>query len=446
MKKKTKTAVVVLVLLFASAGFPSRNPDENKFVQLVKELAIPLVSVDPLTAAEDLDTLKDVIGNSPIVCLGESQHLMREQYQLKHRIIKFLVEEMDFTHIAIEDSFYGTIAIDDYIKGAVISPEEALKETGGWYLWDTEEMLSFVQWLRSHNDKAEDEQKVSYVGLDIQDPWPGIKYITQYFIKVDPEYAGQLENHKQVFEVFNKSIWFQIRGSYPKLTPVQKQEIEDTLKEIGGKLEIHKEDYIKTAGEKEFRDAVLVVRHLLKSHACFLELEDAEFGDVGIREKTMFANIVRIRESSGPQTKIIVWVHNAHAAKSPVVFLNSRQPESPKLELLGTMLKQKYGSDVKSIGMASLGVKKAGAEFQENIDVLDHVLSNAGLDLFFLDFDKLTSRDGGKDLQVPWKLTADMGGFLSLVPSEAYDGLFFIRHTTGVRPSKISAERYKKLF
>jgi erythromycin esterase-like protein len=161
----------------------------------------------------------------------------------------------------------------------------------------------------------------------------------------------------------------------------------------------------------------------------------------------MFANIIRIRESKEPKPKIIIWVHNAHAAKAPVVFLKTGIPETAKLELLGTMLKRKYEDDVRSLGIASLGVRNKDLESTGKSDVLDHVLSASGLDLCFLDFHELIAGDEVESLlRSPWKLTADMGGYLSLVPAEAYDGLFFIKYTTEVMLSSESSLRFNKLF
>ena len=90
-KTHTKTAAVVLMIFLAAVGFSGQNSDIGNFVQQVKERATPLVSVDFLAEAKDLDVLKDLIGDAPIVCLGESQHLMSEPYQLKHRVTRFLV-------------------------------------------------------------------------------------------------------------------------------------------------------------------------------------------------------------------------------------------------------------------------------------------------------------------------------------------------------------------
>ncbi len=446
---KLKTAGFALLALAVAAGTGTSQGDDalERFVGRVKEKAVPLVSVDPAADLDDLESLRDVVGDASIVCLGESQHMMREQYQLKHRIVRFLVEKMGFTHVAIEDSLYGTFAIDDYVKGAVTSPEEALRKTGGWYLWDTEEMLALIRWLRSHNDNAPNGKKVSYVGLDIQDPWPGIELLGDYFRRIDPPYYASLGSRPEIFEVFHKPIWLQVRAAYPALEPSKKQAIEDTLREVAARLEARRQEYVAAGGEKAYGDTVLVAGHLLKSHEHFIELQNDDDGVVGVRERAMFDGVVRIKETAGPRARIVVWVHNAHAAKSPVRFLNTGIPEAVQLELMGTMLERKYGDEVKSIGMVSLGMRNQVAARELRPDLLDHVLSEAGPDLFFLDLAGLKGREGEKDLLAsPWKLTADTGGFLSLVPATAYDGLIFVKYVTGVRRSPEGMRRFSSLF
>jgi len=447
-RRKAAGFTLLALIVAAGAGILSGEDTLETFVRRVREKAVPLVTVEPQAGMEDLEVLKGVIGDASIVCLGESQHMMREQYQLKHRIIRYLVEKMGFTHIAIEDSLYGTIAIDDLVKGAATSPEDALRATGGWYMWDTEEMLALVRWLRAHNDLMTGDRKVSYVGLDIQDPWPGIGLLMSYFGRVDPRYAASHESRRAIIDVFNKPIWLHISAAYPALEPSRKQAIADTLREAADRLEARRAEYVGTAGEKAHGDAVLVGGHLLKSPEHFVELENSKDGVVGVREKAMFAGVVRIKDTAGPRARIIVCVHNAHASKSPVTFLNNPGiPESAHLELLGTMLKRKYGDEVKSIGMASLGLKNPNADSGTRPDVLDHVLAGTGRDLFFLDLAGMKGRDEERDaLASPWKLTADMGAFLSLVPAEAYDGLVFIKHITWVRRSPEGTKRFYALF
>ena len=446
MTKSKKILIYLSFFLLAGFAFSGQDPEILKFIQEVKKTAVPIISVEPETEGNDLDGLKDIIGDARIVLLGESQHMMHEQYLLKHRIIRFLVEKMNFNHVAIEDSFYGTIAINKYIDGWDLSPEEVLRNTGGWYLWDTEEMLSFVKWLREYNNSAAQTQKVCYRGIDIQDPWPGIRYMFDYFKKTDPEYADHLEDQKQIFEVFNQPIWFKVRNGYADLDQEQKQSIKTSFTEMEERLNNCRQKYIKTSGEKEFKNAVLVVGHLLKSHEFFMGFEESDSLGGSIREEAMFENVNRILEGMEENEKLIIWVHNAHAAKSPVDFHFPKDPEF-NLKLLGTMLTEKYSHSVKSIGIASLGIKTTKENFQIKTDVLDHILSNTGMDLFLLNLNKAANKTGEKNLlEDKWKMTADQGGFISLVPASAYDGLIFIKYVTKVRLSETAAQRFSQLF
>lgn len=446
MKKGKKSLIYLSVFWLVGFVFSAENHKIEKFIHKVKEAAVPLTSVEPETGGNDLYGLKDIIGDAQIVLLGESQHIMHEQYLLKHRIVRYLVEEMGFNHIAIEDSFYGTIAIDQYIKGSKISPENALKDTGGWYLWDTEEMLSLIKWLREHNDSVADERKVTYSGIDIQDPWPGVRYLYGYFSKIDPEYVEYLENQKHIFEVFNQPIWNKVRYGYANLDLEQKQNIEAVLSEIIDRLNGFRQKYISVTSEKGFRNAVLVVRHLLKSHEFFMGFEESDQIGGRVREETMFENVNRILKEMEENEKLIIWVHNAHAAKSPLDFLFPKEPEF-NLELLGTMLTKKYGDTVKSLGISSLGIETAEENIQRKEDVLDHVLSDTGMDLFLLNLNKVANKTGEKNLwEDKWKMTADQGAFISLVPASAYDGLFFIKYATKVRLSETAAQRFSQLF
>ena len=446
MKKSEKKIIYLCIFFLAGFVFSGQDQEIKEFIHKVKDSAFPLTSVEPGTGGNDLDGLKDIIGEARIVLLGESQHMMHEQYLLKHRIIRFLVEAMNFNHVAIEDSFYGTIAINDYINGSNISPEEALGETGGWYLWDTEEMLAFINWLREHNDSVNDKRKVTYRGIDIQDPWPGIRYLYDYFKKTDAEYTDYLENQKQIFEVFNKSIWIKVRYAYAALDQEQKQNIETTLNEIIDRLNNLRHKYIKVSGIKEFNDAVLVVRHLLKSNEFFMGFEKSDQVGGSIREEAMFENVNRILEEVEGNDKLIIWVHNAHAAKSPLDFLFPKEPEF-NLELLGAMLTKKYGDIVKSLGITSLGIKPPKENIQKKEDILDHVLSVTGMDLFLLDLNQMAHKSDEKKLwEEKWKFTADQGAFISLIPTSAYDGLFFIKYVTKVRLSETAAQRFSQLF
>lgn len=59
--------------------------------------AIPLRTLDPEDDDfADLEPLKEIVGDARVVGIGESAHRVHEPYQLRHRLLRFLVSELGF--------------------------------------------------------------------------------------------------------------------------------------------------------------------------------------------------------------------------------------------------------------------------------------------------------------------------------------------------------------
>jgi erythromycin esterase len=66
----------------------------------------------------DLQCLRRIIGDARIVSLGEATHGTREFFQLKHRLLEFLVTELDFAIFGIEANYPECLRINDYVRTA----------------------------------------------------------------------------------------------------------------------------------------------------------------------------------------------------------------------------------------------------------------------------------------------------------------------------------------
>jgi erythromycin esterase len=74
----------------------------------VASTAVRLNTVDAGSGFTDLQPLEDVVGNARIVALGEPTLCNREVFQLKHRMIEFLVTELGFNVFALESPMAET--------------------------------------------------------------------------------------------------------------------------------------------------------------------------------------------------------------------------------------------------------------------------------------------------------------------------------------------------
>jgi len=72
----------------------------------------------PLTGAPgDYDRLLDLIGDRRFVLLGEASHGSHEFYQERARITQRLIEEKDFTAVAVEADWPDAYRVNRYVLG-----------------------------------------------------------------------------------------------------------------------------------------------------------------------------------------------------------------------------------------------------------------------------------------------------------------------------------------
>src|SRR5262245_8813665 len=65
----------------------------------------------------DLAWLRRTVGDARIVGLGESTHGASELFRLKHRTLRFLVEELGFRSIAWEEDWTIGLQVNRYLLG-----------------------------------------------------------------------------------------------------------------------------------------------------------------------------------------------------------------------------------------------------------------------------------------------------------------------------------------
>ena len=87
----------------------------DKQIQWIRENATSIETVEAERGFADLARLKEVIGGARIVSLGESTHGSREIFQMKHRLMRYLAEEKQFTVFAIEANMPEARRVNAYV-------------------------------------------------------------------------------------------------------------------------------------------------------------------------------------------------------------------------------------------------------------------------------------------------------------------------------------------
>ena len=116
-----------------------------------------------LEKSKDLDILINRIGDSQFVLLGEASHGTCEFYKWRTEITKRLINEKEFSFIAVEGDWPDCYKVNRYIKGFPDSGQNAynvLYSFNRWptWMWANKEMVELVEWLKLYNVKQQQKK------------------------------------------------------------------------------------------------------------------------------------------------------------------------------------------------------------------------------------------------------------------------------------------------
>ena len=295
--------------------------NEEAIVAWLRQNAIPLRHVEAGNGFADLEPLKQILKDVKIVGLGEATHGTREFFQIKHRLLEFLVTEMGFNAFAMEAGFAACQPINEYVLYGKGDLATAL--TGqGFVVWDTEELTEMLRWLRQYNEGVPDEKKVRFYGLDLIWSELGADEVLAYIRKGDP---GRVAATDSLFQAL-------ARGEDKEESLRQLQDLTNYLSENRGK-------FIDNSSSAEF-DNMLQYINVMKQQL-LVEGNNSE------RSKYMFENLMYLVEHERPDAKFVLWAHNVHVGKGRESHGPGGSSPGP---YMGYYLKEKYGDQYYAFG------------------------------------------------------------------------------------------------
>ena len=459
MKKLRISSVLALVAVAPlsvtvelAATTTTQNASEA-FVTWAREHAIPIATIEPGRGFEDLQPLQEIIGNARIVGLGESVHGAHEFFQVRHRLMEFLVEEMGFTAFAGEMEFVAAVRVNDYVLGRVEEPEQWTNWFNGGFR-DWEEVKALVRWMRRYNDDASHPRKLHFYGVDVH-PWytnplAAIEGAWTYLDEVDPGYAAEsrqallpLVEPWQGEGLGRASVEGRQRvDKYIRLPLEVRTAYTAAIADLVARFETRRVDYLGRSSENAYEWAyrhAIVSRHLDNE---FRAIASAGIPQEGpplpillVRDRAMADNLLWELEREGPEGRIVLWAHNSHLQKSTKVYGDMNRGTS-----LGEFLDSMIGDDYVSVGFTYYqGADSGWSSYQTDIPnpprpgSLDEAMARVGLPMFVLDL-RSVPREGlayewlnqlrGHRISVP--------EHMQLNPLQAWDALFYIERISPV--------------
>jgi erythromycin esterase len=363
--------------------------------------AINLTTIEAGSGFDDMMPLKAMIGDARIVSLGENAHLNGNFYKIKHRMVEFLVTEMDFTVFAIEASFGCASKINEYLLGGDIDPKEALKALA-YKAWRTEEVLDMLIWMREYNSTH--DKKVKFYGFDNR-PVSGCA-------KVVYGYLRRTNGTKDYDDILLEWITFKFDRS-------NKDKMTNIIGEVRSLISYLERQCPKVSqDQKEWSFAVQNSKVLLQYLEFFISLSNISKAS-DMRDKNMADNVKWIMDYE-EGAKAVLWAANAHMTTLP----GSR--------CMGDHLRQIYGNDMVAIGLIC-NRRTSGSSDSElsslGTGTLEAFLTQAGLDVSIIDFHSLPEGIVSEFFNSPFQ--SDQG--VKTIYPLSYDAVLFIESTSDAR-------------
>jgi erythromycin esterase len=277
---------------------PEPSPAGPQTLAWIRRKAIPLKGVAAGQGFADLQALKALVGNATVVGLGEATHGTREFFQLKHRMLEFLVSELGFRVFAIEANLPEAFAVDDYVLNGKGDPAAALAGLYFW-TWNTEEVLDMIRWMRAYNVDPAHKDKLRFYGVDMQFEGVACAQAKAWLETAAPAEAARLSELSKELAALKGQ---EERGPSPAAWAGPKGRLEALL----GRVEA-----LKLPGDEADRQ-LQNLRVLVQFAAKHAHVK----GDYVVRDASMAANLLWI-QAREHGAKVVLWAHNGHVSTRP---------------------------------------------------------------------------------------------------------------------------------
>jgi erythromycin esterase len=316
------------------------NPTDHTTEDLSERLqrhTVGLDTTDPTATHADLSPVGEVLADARIVGLGEATHGTREFFELKHRIVRYLVEEQGVRLFAMEANLPETMALDAYVVQGEGDPEEALAGTHFW-IWTTESVLALVEWLRAFNEERPLGDRVRFYGIDAQYTTGAVEYLDEFLATAAPALRAELRADLAATDDDGD-----VNGQY--MSDHDPEATERLLDRLGRAFEERREAFVAATSERETAMARRCLRVVEQARARRVarETDGQEAAMVG-RDEAMTENLAWAMEYES-RDRAALWAHDAHVCRT--VNLGARVDPAPSL---GSHLADRYGDDYYALG------------------------------------------------------------------------------------------------
>ncbi|MFO0587370.1 MAG: erythromycin esterase family protein [Polyangiaceae bacterium] len=405
---------------------PAPRPRDEEIAAWVRAHAKALSGDKELTP-ESAKAFSEIIGDAPLVAMGEATHGSGTFGEWRQRVFQSLVRDKGFTIYAAEVGFAEALAVDDYVVNGTGDAKTALR---GLVTWkdETQETLALVEWMRAYDADPKHTNKLHFQGFDAL-TFQAVPMLIGYLKKVDPGSVAAAE------KALGPLTGVESDSTYPALPADAQARTRADVAALLAKMDANRTAYVAKSTEAEWARARQLAR--------VIQQAEVSYGDYTARDAQMVENVKWLLDHSPAGTKALLDAHNGHIAA-----------ETHGLIYMGRMLREQWGARYVPIGFAfgegSLlaldwqngpsNDKKVFTVGRAKTGTFDGDLALSGIPAFVLD---LRGADGpvGAYLRsqqrvhhVGGRFVGEAQSFERYTPARAFDAVIYLDKVTAIHP------------
>ncbi|MFD2765450.1 erythromycin esterase family protein [Micromonospora eburnea] len=334
------------------------------FVDWLRGHAVPLTHLDPSAPLDDLEPLREVIGNARVVAIGENSHFITEFSLMRQRILRFLVERCGFTVLAFEYGFSEGFPLDTWAQGEGTDHDLPAQLAAAIPVGVDEPL----RWIRRHNATA--DVPVRFAGIDIPAAGgsllPALAPVADYLRQVDPETLPAIQAAMRIADSFAGASAAAAAPAWTRLTAAEQDALSAILMRLLIRFRAVAPLYVSRGDQHSYDIAVRRLEAACHADYSFRAMADLFAGtgltaDTSARDVYMAGSVLWHLERLEPGTRIVLAAHNAHIQKTPVSF-DGHLTGLP----MGQHLHNFLGDDYVALALSSIAGHTADMRPDEN--------------------------------------------------------------------------------
>jgi len=402
----------------------------------------------PFEEESDLDPLIDQAGGKRAVLIGSSTHGTSEFYKWRAKITQRLIEEKNFSFIAVEGDWPACYHINRYVKGQLPerSARDALSAFNRWptWIWANEEVLGFIEWLAAYNKDLPEDRQVGFYGLDLYNLRDSLTAAVRYMQGANPEIAGIAREIYGCFEP-NKKVMDGHPWSVAQIPESCQDEVTRFLSSLehlppaGAGIEAE-EKLNAEEGALAAVDAERYFRSILRGDPEAWNLREEHMANTFFRLLNFFGK--------GFEAKGVVWAHNTHVGDARATEMAERTEAS-----MGQLVRDRLGTEQTFlVGLGTFqGRVMSASDWEapaqdmelppavyESWESVLHSFGQRNRMLLFSQAEKRASffaeMNSLRSIGVIFDPNAEFGNYLRAALGDSYDSFLFVDTTSALHP------------